>query len=182
MSISQPWLHDESLLAVPAGWRRCAWAARMVAQEHGLTVTVSVAWAPPNSWATPALAVGGDVTPSRTLSARRQEIQRHGLRQVSRCAAQAPRFCMACSSAESPDYVRLVSGGTVDVVAMLCLQCEQFSEEHGGDFGKMMRLFDPLAHDDIDDVSTGWGADQPSRDDDTDGEDAPGGWDEWPEE
>ena len=136
MRVPQPWLSDRTLLAVPLGWRRCAWATRMVAAEHGLMVSVSVAWAPPNSWATPALAVGGDVTPSRTLSARRQEIQRHGLRQLSRCAAQATRFCMACASAEPPGYVRLVSGGTVDVVAMLCLSCEQFAEEHGADFGR----------------------------------------------
>ena len=131
-------------------------------------------------WATPSLAVGGDVTPSRTLSARRQEIQRHGLRQVSRCAAQAPRFCMACSSAQSPDYVRLISGGTVDVVAMLCLQCEQFAEEHGGDFGQVMRQFDPLSDEPADEWSASWDFGEDS-DDGLDDDATESGWDVLPD-
>lgn len=178
----QPWLRDRTLLAIPLGWRRCAWNARLVAAEHALAVTLSVAWAPPDSLATPALAVSGDVNPSSMLPRHRQDIQRLGLRRVSRCAAQASRYCMACSSEDWPSNVRLRSGDFVDVIATLCIECQQVAEEEDGAFWPVMSRFDPLSREEVDDLVSEWGPEEPAPDDDPDVDEASNDADIWPDE
>ncbi len=151
MTNGEPWWRDRRLIAVPVGWRRCAWNARLLAAEHGLIVTVSVAWAPPDTWGTPALVIAGDVTPTATLPARRRENQRLGLSLVALHLARASRFCMACCGEDFPALVRLQSGGFVDVVAVLCLDCQVVAEHEGGMFWPTISRCDPLAQEEHDD-------------------------------
>ena len=150
MTNGDPWWRDRRLLAVPVGWRRCAWDARLLAAEHGLIVAVSVAWAPPDTWGTPALVIAGDVVPAATLPMDRRENQRNGLRTVTRYAARASQFCMACGTQDFPSQVRLRSGDFVDVIAVLCQECELVAEQEGGTFWPTISRFDPLAREDED--------------------------------
>ena len=168
MRVRQPWLRDRRLQAVPVGWRHCAWVARLIAAEHGLTVDMTVAWSPPDSMGTPTLSIGGYVMPTPTLPAIRQRNQQLGIKQAGRCAAKAPRICMACGSDESPGHVRLISAGTIDVVALLCIDCEQLADEDGNAFWPAISRYDPLANEDAQDLTKGWTAEPLDDADDSD--------------
>ena len=177
MKDRQPWLRDRRLQAVPAGWRRVAWLTRLIAAEHGLAVDMNVAWAPPDSMGTPTLSLGGHILPMLTLPTMRQQNQQLGIKQACRCAAQAVRRCMACGSDDAPGYVRLLSGETIAVVALLCIACEELADEDGNAFWPAISRYDPQANEDVQDFAKGWDAEVRDEADDADEDETPGIWD-----
>lgn len=172
----QPWLRDRRLQAVPVGWRRVAWLTRLIAAEHGLAVDMNVAWSPPDSMGTPTLSLGGHVLPMPTLPTMRQQNQQLGIKQACRCAAKAPRLCMACGSDDSPGHVRLVSGGAVDVVALLCIECESLAGEDGNAFWPAISRYDPLANENAQELTKGWEPEARDEADDPDEGETPEIW------
>ena len=168
MTVRQPWLRDRRLQAVPVGWRHAAWVARLIAAEHGLAVEMTVAWAPPDSMGTPTLSIGGYVMPTPTLPAIRQRNQQIGLKAACRRAATVSGLCMACGDDDSPGHVPLTSAGAIDVVAMLCIACEELADADGGAFWPAISRYDPLAHEDAQDLTKGWTAEPPDDVDDLD--------------
>lgn len=175
MKNRQPWLRDRQLIGVPVGWRKVAWAARYLAAEHDLKTFPSVAWPTPDSLGTPVLSLSGAMNPSPTLSPQRQENQVRGLFRAQICAASASRFCMACGKADAPAHVRLISGGTVAVMTLLCAECEYVAQLEGFAFWPTLGRFDPLSHAEDEEFTKGW---DPAMEDDPDDDDP---WDTRPD-
>ena len=181
MSNRQPWLRDRSLIGVPVGWRRVGWVVRHLAGEHGLRVSLSVAWPRPESTGYPLLCIDGDTLTTASLSPLRQENQRKGLWLAHRHAMRATRICMACGGEEFPSSVRLRSGDHHDVVATICLDCEVVSAQEGGAYWPTISRFDPLADEDAQGLQRGWDAETQNGADDPDEDGQPDIWDTWPD-